>query len=496
MSNSPACILRPFLLIAGAILLLVFSCRKHDEISTDSGLMLSFSADSVVFDTVFSSLGTVTIPLKVYNKHDVGLRIASISLQGGNKSAFRINVDGTPGLAFYDKEIAPNDSIFIFVRATIDPRDESNPFVVEDDLEFITNGNTQHVKLVAWGQDAVYILADSEISGFPPFKIIADSLESVVWTAEKPYVVYGYAVINSYGELLIEEGTRVHFHDKSGLWAFSDGVLKVRGTLENPVVFQGDRLDQAYRHIPGQWDRIWLMEGRQGFDHEIEYAIIRNGFIGLQVESFLRPTENKLIIRNTIIENHTGLGLFSRLAHIEAENLVVANTGNYTVALTAGGIYDFKHTTIANNWSASVRNNPALYVNNYLLDSLDQPVAIPFSLNMGNSIVYGSNSEEIDIEMIEGADTTYLFNYCLLKTTKDPDNWSGFENSITNKNPEFRNYESFNFRPDSLSPVIGIGSAEIAASVPLDLDGVSRTEAADLGAYQFVPGLEDRSIRH
>lgn len=493
MANPPASVLRPFLLILSLVLLLVFSCRKHDEISTDPALMLSFSADSVIFDTVFSSIGTVTIPLKVYNKHNKGVKIASISLLGGGQSAFRINVDGTPGIEFYDKEIAPKDSIFIFVRATIDPRDASNPFVVEDDLQFITNGNRQQVKLVAWGQDAVYILADSEISGFPPFKIIADSTETIVWTNEKPYVVYGYAVVNSYGELIIEEGARIHFHDKSGLWAFSDGVLKVKGTQENPVVFQGDRLDQAYRHIPGQWDRIWLMEGRKGFDHEIDYAIIRNGFIGLQVESFLRPTENKLIIRNTIIENHTGLGLFSRLAHIEAENLVVANTGNYALALTAGGVYDFTHTTIANNWSASVRNNPALYLNNYLLDSLDQPVAIPFSLNMGNSIVYGSNAEEIDIEMIEGADTTYLFDHCLLKTTKKLENWNGFVNSIANENPVFHNYEAFNYRPDSLSPVIGKGSTEIAASVPFDLDGVSRAESVDLGAYQFVPGVEDEN---
>lgn len=480
-------------LIALLVLMLTVSCRKDDLISADPSLKLSFSADSVIFDTVFTSLGSITHKLMVYNKTNKRLNISSIRLEQGAQSVYRMNVDGMPGLVVNDVEIAPNDSLFVLIRATIDPTDATNPFVVEDDLVFLTNGNEQRIKLVAWGQDAHYILADTQIGRFPKFKIVADSNETVLWTAGKPYVVYGYALINSYGTLIIEEGARIHFHDKSGLWAYVDGVLKVRGSQEQPVVFQGDRLDRDYRNVPGQWDRIWLMEGRQGHNHEIDYAIIRNGFIGIQVESFLRPTSNQLTITNTIIENHTGIGLFSRLFAVDAANLVVANCGNYGLALTAGGAYRFQHTTVANNWTFGVRTTPGLFFNNFLLDSLERPIPIPINLQFGNSIIYGSANEELGWELVGGADTTYLFDHCLVKTERILSQFSGFQASIRNQNPKFRDYPNFNYRPDTLSPVIGMGKASIAAQIPTDIDGVSRIPSADLGAYQFVPKTEEKT---
>ncbi|PKP54256.1 MAG: hypothetical protein CVT92_00440 [Bacteroidetes bacterium HGW-Bacteroidetes-1] len=475
-----------FWIIPIFLLLIIISCRKDDIISTDITLKLTFSSDSVVFDTVFSSLGTITRNVMVYNTSNKRINISSIRLEKGTQSVYKINADGISGNIINDVEIAANDSIYILVRATIDPQNANSPYVVEDDLVFLTNNNEQRVKLVAWGQDAIYILADQQVGGFPKFKIVADSNETVYWTAEKPYVIYGYALINSYGTLVIEEGANIHFHDKSGLWAYVDGVLKVRGSKEKPVKFQGDRLDQDYRNIPGQWDRIWLMEGRQGFNHEIDYAIIRNGYIGIQAESFLRPTSNQLNITNTIIENHTGIGIFTRLFAIDANNLVVANNGNYGIALTAGGAYRFQHTTIANNWSLSVRNTPALFYNNFLMDKLGHPIPVPINVSFGNSIIYGSNSEEIESELIAGADTLYLFDHCLIKTERDLNNFGNFDNCIKNEIPQFKDYSNFNFRPDSLSPVIGKGKLSIAIEVPIDLDGIDRTASPDLGAYQYV----------
>ena len=466
---------------------LSFSCRKQDVINADPSLKLGFSTDSVVFDTVFTSLGSSSRKLMIYNTNKDKLIISKISLFGKNESVFRMNVNGQAGVSFADIEIPGKDSLFVFVKVTIDPQNTDNPFVVEDDLVFNTNGNEQKVKLVAWGQDAIYILADTHINGYPDFKIVADSLETVHWTAGKPYVVYGYALIDSYGELIIEEGTRVHFHDKSGLWAFSDGVLKVRGTKENPVVFQGDRLEPDYRDVPGQWDRIWLMDGRQGFDHEIEYAIIRNGFIGIQAESFLKPTANSLKISNTIIENHTGIGIFSRLFAIDASNVVIANCGNYGMALTTGGDYRFIHTTLVNNWPYSTRTTPAVLLNNFAMDSLNTPIPVPFNLVMGNSILYGTNEEEIETDFVAGADSTYLFENCIVKTKRNLAKFPWFVNCIKNQDPLMKDYEHFDFHLDTLSPAIAKGKAEYSNNFPTDLDGVSRIPISDLGAYQFVP---------
>ena len=476
-----------FLLLIG-FSFIIFSCRKPQSVSSDPSIRLEFSNDSIIFDTVFTSLGSATHRLMVYNNSGSRVKISNIQVAGGNKSPYRVNVDGVAGSSFTDVELNGGDSLFLFARVTIDPNDISNPFVVEDSIMFLTNGNAQKVKLVAWGQNANYIVADSYTPGFPPYKVVADSLESVTWSNDKPYVIYGFAVIDSYGQLTIEEGTRVHFHKDAGLWAYTDGVVKVYGTEENQVHFSGDRLEEFYSDIPGQWDRIWLMEGRQGEDHEIRNAVIENGFIGLQAESFLRPTENKLILENVIIQNMTGIGIFSRLFSIQGANTVIANCGSYCLAFTGGGSYDFRHSTIANYWPYAVRNTPAVYINNYLIDTLDQPVPLAMNFDLGNSIVYGFNRNEFEADMVSGADSSYFLTHCILKTELNLSNPDHYNQILKNEDPLFLDYKINDYRIDTLSPAIDYGDRDIAATVPWDILGNQRTNRPDLGAYQFMPG--------
>jgi hypothetical protein len=464
------------------------SCKKKDVVSSDPALKLSFSNDSVIFDTVFTTLGSATHRLMVYNTSNSRINISNITLEQGSNSAYRINVDGESGSQFTNIEINGGDSLYIFLRVTIDPNNQNNPLIVEDNIHFLTNTNEQSVKLVAWGQDANYILADTYTPGFPPYKIVADSLETVRWTSEKPYVIYGFAVIDSYGKLIIEEGSKVYFHKSSGLWAYADGVLKVFGSIENPVTFQGDRLESDYANIPGQWDRIWLMEGRTGEDHEIKNAIIQNGFIGIQAESFLKVTQNKVLLENVTIQNMQGFGLFTRTFNIKGENTVLANCGGYCMAVTGGGNYDFVHTTIANYWTGTSRNTPALFLNNYFVDTLEQAIPIPLNFKMGNSIVYGYNEEEFLTDMDGGADSNYFFEYNILKTSRDLSDETLVQHILKNEDPLFLDFNINDYRIDSLSPAVDYGSRIIADPVPKDILGNSRIESPDLGAYEFVPG--------
>ena len=476
------------ILVTLASLLLTISCRKEDSISNNPALKLTFSADSVIFDTVFTSIGSATKQLRVHNSSNNKIKISNLSLGLGDQSAYRINVDGESGSIFSDIELSGGDSIYIFVRVTINPQNQNNPYIIEDDIHFLTNGNEQSIKLIAWGQDANYIVADNFIDGLPPFSIVADSLETVHWTNEKPYVVYGFAVINSYGKLIIDEGTKVFFHENGGLWAYVDGELNVNGTVDNPVSFQGDRLEQDYADVPGQWDRIWLMEGRVGHDHIINNAIIRNGFIGLQVESFTRLTENKLQLHNVTIENMTGIGIFSRIYNISANNTVVTNCGGYNLALSGGGYYSFVQSTIGAYWPFSTRNTPALYINNYLLDTLDQPMTFPFNLNFDNSILYGINEDEFETDMDGGADSLYFFKNSILKTTFDLSNTEIYTDVLKNTDPLFDSIEISDYRIDSLSPAISMGDIAIASTVPKDILDNNRLPLPDIGAYQFIPG--------
>ena len=484
---------RIFLLIIAALLVLS-ACRKENTVSTNPNHKLEFSVDTVIFDTVFTSLGSSTHQLKVYNNYQEDLVISEVRLMGGEPSRFKVNFDGEAGTEFHDKVIPANDSLFTFLNVTIDPTDESLPFVVEDSLMFVTNGNTQMIKLVAWGQNAHYIVADTQITGFPKFKIVADSLETTHWYGDLPYVIYGYALINSYGTLHIHEGARVYVHGDGGIWSWIDGQLIIEGTAENPVVIQGDRLEPFFRNQPGQWDRIWLMEARQGADHIINHAIIRNAFMGIHAESTIlygfqgsHVTQSALRINNTIIENHTGMGIYSALYAIEGNNLVIDNCGQYAIAAVYGGDFLLRHCTIGNYWWASPRTTASVLFSNYV-DQDGERYEFPFHWEMYNSIVYGVQEEEFGAALSSATevDTTYLFDHCLMKTAKYNNSDPGFNSCIFNQNPLFTNYRNFDLHlSDVLSPAIGAGSPVVATEIPFDLEGNDRRGTPDLGAYQF-----------
>lgn len=481
-----------------SLIVTAVSCRKKMTFSDSPSKNISLSTDTIAFDTVFTSIGSSTRVLMIYNNNSDNLKINSIRLERGTNSPYSINVDGESGTSFSDKEIYANDSLYVFIKVTINPNDNDNPFFVEDRLVFNTNGNEKVVHLTAYGQNAHYIIGRKGI--FPDhnghytnyYTAITDSVnKDVHWTAEKPYVIYNVALIDSDGTLTIEPGTHVYFHAGSGLWAWSEGQLIVNGTAENPVVFQGDRLEAYFQDQPGQWDRIWLMEAREGHGHIINHAIIRNGFIGLQIQRMLKDNMEAAYITNTVIENHTGMGIYANCYSIWMANYLVNNCGNYCVALTGGGSYMFTHGTIANYWTNSTRKAEALFFNNLYTNPADgNTYAIPLECSIINSIVYGNQSNEFNTDFYPIPDTTYRFKNCLIRTIRLHDNANYYESCVFNKSPKFKNTEEFDFHIDTLSAAIGIANPCYSiGDLQYDLDGVARGNRPDAGAYQFVPSF-------
>ena len=141
--------------------------------------------------------------------------------------------------------------------------------------------------------------------------------------------------------------------------------LKVNGNLNEKVIFEGDRLENSFGKIPGQWGTIWMRAGSK--DNEIHHAKIKNGVIGILVDSLGSGINPTLKLSNTEIYNHSNFGILARETNIEAHNVVIGSAGQASLAATIGGTYNFTHSTFANFWNNGVRQLPAVLVNNFFV---------------------------------------------------------------------------------------------------------------------------------
>lgn len=481
--------------------ILIASCKK-DSLLTDSSAKLDFSEDTIMFDTVFATVGSTTQYLLIYNNNNRPINVSHIRLAGGISSNFRINVNGSPGTDFTDLEIKGKDSLWIFIEVTIDPNNQATPYIVADSIMFETNGNLQNVNLVAFGQNAHFIIPNRAIV-FPdgsglPYSIIGSVNDTdivpcgtvIEWDSLLPYVVYGYAVVDSCTTLKIKEGTKIHFYNNSGLWVYRYGNLLVEGTKEHPVEFSGTRLEASYDDVPDQWNRIWVNEGGT---NKIDHAIIKNSYVGIQAEDVdfdgvIGNAPTSLSITNSVIKN-ASYGILARTFDINPiENNVIANCKLYCVALTQGGTYNFKQNTIADYWRFSQRTTPAFFMNDWIDDGTSH-VHIPLTVSMDNSIIYGNIDNEIEMDLIDSTLDTYQFKNCAVKVDETVTNisTSHFTNTLKNSDPQFEETTENNYHLKETSPCIDAGDASLLTpNLAKDLDGENRPKgvAPDLGAYE------------
>lgn len=499
-----------FLLILSAA-----SCRKDFSTVLSTG-NLEFSRDTIFLDTVFTNISSSTRTLKVYNRSSDAITIPTIALGRGEDSFYRLNVDGIAGKTFENIDILGKDSLFVFVEATIDFDQVVNP-IYTDSIVFDSNNNMQDVDLVTLVQDATFYFPERdaqriketiflgldeegnkiEING----RLLED--EELVWTNEKPHVVYDFIGVPEGKILTIEAGAKIFFHSNSGLLVQEGGSLKVNGELNNEVVFEGDRLEPGFSDVAGQWGTIWLRAGST--NNEIDYAIIKNGIIGLLVDDS-NGINTTLAIKNSQIYNFSNFGILGRQTSILGENLVIGNSGEASLACTSGGTYNFTHCTFANYWSNSFRQFPAVLVNNFFTTEQDgNQVVNPIDLqaaNFTNCIIDGNQNVEFILDRVEGADFNFNVSYNLLKfdTTNedllnnplyDFNNNTLYQNIILNGSTDFRNVFLNDFIIGQASDANGNASLPGAATVPFDILGINRTVLPDIGAYQHIEFEEE-----
>ena len=520
-------------IITISLLLILVSCRKDFDTIPNSG-KLEFSKTTVYLDTVFSNISSSTYQLKVYNKSNNDINIPSIGLKKGNNSKYRILVDGKIGVdsdnngfgdgkLFSNVEILANDSLYIFIEATTDIANANPTDLLYTDEILFDGGSSyeQKVNLVTLIQDAVFLYPERypkqnggytyeplPIGSNPPQNIYGFFLSDndplngneLVFTNAKPYVIYGYAAVPPGKTLVINPGARVHFHDASGIIVAKTGSIQVNGTtstdpklLEKEVIFEGDRLEPDFSEVPGQWGTIYLTNGST--NNSFTNLTIKNASVGILIEGKDATTVQ---IKNTQIYNSSNIGILTRNAKLNGENIVINNAGQYALATTLGGIYQFKHCTFTNFWKGGSRQSPAVLVDNTFFDGTTVFIA-DLQAKFYNSIIYGSNNIELGLNKNNGALFDFNIENCLIRfndinnvfdnnATYAPirNATNVLSNNANSNNPQFRNIDKNNLRIGLNSPAKAKGNTLYL--VPNDADGKLRTSPSnpDLGAYEHL----------
>jgi len=385
---------RIFYVLIGVLLMV--ACEDDEKFSSGSGMRLDFEMDTLKMDTVFSGTPSSTYSFWVHNRHDTGLRLATVKLKRGNQTGYRVNVDGiyldnSNGSQTSNVEIRRNDSILVFVELTAQATHQLEPKLVEEDLQFIMeNGTEQAVKLRAWAWDAQK-LYDPEIN------------EDTEIESETPLVIYGDMTVGE-GVTLTLKNTRLFFHDQSG--------LEVKGTLRmEGCELRGDRLDRMFDYLPydrvsGQWNGVRFHSSSTA--NELVGTVIKNAIDGIVMDKAdLDANQPRLTMTHCVVHNSQGTGVKTINSNVKLDHCQLTNTGGDCLAVI-GGMAEISYCTIAQFYPFDADRGPALRFTNETENPLKR-------FYCEGTIVTGY---EDDVVMGEGIsdEVDYRFENCLLRT--------------------------------------------------------------------------------
>ncbi len=458
---------RNWVFILSCLTLLTYACRKEDTIDKNPDVQLQFSTDSILFDTVFTNSGSTDRILKVFNNNNKSVLLSDIHLAGGDSSFFKININGTSSSSLNNLKIKGKDSIYVFIKAFINPNNDNSPFLIEDELQFNLNGNMKKIPLLAYGQNAIYLN-----------KMVINS--NTTFTKNKPYIVHDYAVIAENTILNIPAGTKIYFHKNAQLYV--SGSLKANGTRSENITFCSDRLEKIYNDEPGQWEGIHFLKSSK--DNQLNYAMVKNALIGIRVDSLSNNDNPKLLLTNSIVKNHEVAGILGYTASITGLNNLIYNCGQYLMLGLYGGDYNFYQNTLADyNYNFS-RVTPAVFFSDNLNDGSPN---LTKSLNcvFVNNIIHGGLTKEFDVKKTGNGVFLVNLQNNLIKT--DVKTWG--DTNIYDQDPLFINSRKENYHLSADSPARGIGkdlsgNSYFSNYLNRDLNQNSRGFPSALGCFE------------
>jgi hypothetical protein len=461
--------LKLFFTITALLLLFFFSACRKETLNTNKEAQLSLTRDSVRFDTVFTTAGSVTKFFLIKNENNQKIRISNLQLMGGSTSSFKINTDGTPGTQFTNLEIEGNDSMYVFVSVNINPNASNQAFLIRDSIKIEWNGNQTFKQLEAWGQNARYLRNTI-------YKT------NTTWNKDLPYVVLGGLIVDTNAVLTIEKGTRIYLNADAPM--IVDGTLIINGTKTDSVVFKSNRLDDPYRDFPGSWPGIYFRGNSK--DNQLTYAYIQNAYQGVIAEKPSVNANPKLTLTNCVLDNIYDIGILGINSSITVNNSLISNCGN-NIAFIYGGNYQLNHCTVVSYSNSFVQHKNPVFISTNFIRQNNQAVTAPLTASLTNCIVWGDGGlveNEILVQKEGTAAANLTLQNVLFRSKTDPANTT-FTNVIRNTEPLFDSVDVvkrfYNFRLKAGSPALNKGAI---TTLLTDLDGNGRVGLPDLGCYE------------
>ncbi len=422
---------------------LCYACKPKDEvISTNSSIKLRFSTDTLQFDTLLTTIGSISKQIRIYNDDKNAVNISAVYLGDGN-SPYEVIINGRPSSSVKDVRLLGGDSLRIIVKVTLGTNSKNLPYVIRDNIVFETNGNSQKITLEAWGRDAHFI-KNGELAC------------AATWVNDKAYVISDSVIVPKDCELTIEEGCHILFKYDAQL--IVKGSLKVLGTKDSLVRFFNDNdLSIVKEQALGYWKGIKFTQTSK--NNLLQFAHIENAFNGISGQAAKLDSTTDITLKNVQISRMLRDGIQSQGCNIVAENILINNCVSHLLNVEeGGGNYHFSHCTFAHIGSGV--KNEALQVKTGKLTVI-------------NSIIWGSQQEELAI-----SESTHYLENNFIKTKQD------FSKNTLNEDPLFESTVLLDYSLDSLSPAI---DKSINLSLLIDLKGNDRDSSPDIGAFEFIP---------
>ena len=456
---------RLLLLVLTLFTLSFAACNKDEDITFDPNAKLNFSTDSVLFDTVFTSVGSTVRRFKIFNYNQKAINLDEIKIGGGASSPFLINVNGKQMMEGKNVKINGNDSINVLVRVNINPTVASQPFIVEDSILMFFNGKKEKIPLVAYGQNAIF-LKNASIKN------------NTTWDSKLPYVISNLVTVEENATLTIAAGSRVLFHN--GATMNIKGTLSAIGTRKDTILFASDRTERIYEEEPGQWNGLHFYGSSK--NSIINFATIKNGIAGITVDSLSSNSNPKLILANTVIKNMQVVGFLGYHTDLAAYNNLFYNCGQYLIYGIGGGNYDLTQNTFAAFNYSFARRTSAIH----LSDFISTAEFGPLKATLTNNIVWGSLEDELTIEKKSSAVSTTEIKNNLIKTIQSSFSGNG---NIINNDPLFINPRQGNFRLEDNSNAKNkglnlVGHPYFSPYLSKDILEKERLFPSELGCYE------------